>query len=227
MKSSLSAGLASIVCAMSITACVEDKVFPSSTPKAPPTDTSTAGFLPADSIVAGSLVVNEFIAKGCSNTTPNCEISNYAATESENGKWFEIYNRHSKPIKLEAGKWFFSDSPTDKAKFKVSEDGVNVPARGYSVVFCDRKGTRTANGWHSNFSLASTAGSIAIHYNKDAANTDTSKFLKVDLMSYAAINSDVEGYDGALDHTAWGRLEGGGGLPFKKCSQPTPGAKNK
>jgi hypothetical protein len=226
MKFSQFAVLAGIISAMSITACVEDKVFPSGTPKPPPVDTSTTGFLPVDSIVAGSLVVNEFIAKGCSGTEPNCAISNYMATESENGKWFEIYNRHSKPIKLEAGKWFFSDSPTDPAKFMVSENGVNVPAKGYSIMFCDSKGNRTARGWHTSFSLSSTAESITIHYNKDATNTDTTKFLTVDFISYAAVGGEVEGYDGALSHISWGRLDNGG-LPLKQCSTPTPGEKNR
>jgi hypothetical protein len=225
MKSSLFAGLAAIVCLVSITACVEDKVFPNSSPKIP-TDTTTSGFLPADSIVAGSLVVNEFISKGCSGTEPNCAITNYLATESENGKWFEIYNRHNKAIKLEAGKWFFSDSPSDPAKFMVTEDGINVPAKGYSLIFCDSKGNKGIKGWHSSFSLSSTAESITIHYNKDAANTDTTKFLTVDFISYSAVDGDVQGYDGALSHISWGRL-GSGALPLKQCTTPTPGEKNK
>ena len=134
----------------------------------------------------------------------------------------------SKPILLKEGFWFFADSIGDVDKFKVKGSNITVPALGYMFVCADNGDAQYPSGiYHTNFSLSSDSGAIAIYYNADTSNTDPSKYLLVDGIRYSSTGfGNVPDYSSSERHISYGRATNRYTPLLTKLVSPTPGAAN-
>ncbi len=114
----------------------------------------------------GDLVITEFMA------------SNNGVVEDQEGDspdWVEIYNGTAAPISLDG--YFLTDSVSLPTRWAFPT-GVTIPAGGYKLVFASGKATRIppppATELHTNFSLASDAGYLAL--TKSAGATVVSSY---------------------------------------------------
>jgi hypothetical protein len=99
---------------------------------------------------APSLFISEFMADN--KNTMNDE-------DGDSSDWIEIANSDSEPASLTG--WYLTDDPTNPTKWAFPE--VDVPARGFIVVFASGKNRAGASGkLHTNFKLASTGGYLAL-----------------------------------------------------------------
>ena len=99
---------------------------------------------------APSLFISEFMADN--KNTMNDE-------DGDSSDWIEIANSDSEPASLTG--WYLTDDPTNPTKWAFPE--VDVPARGFIVVFASGKNRADASGkLHTNFKLASTGGYLAL-----------------------------------------------------------------
>ena len=173
-----------------ICACTKDRSF--TTPAA------VNGPGGRDSIVAGTLVVNEFEAKGS-------QFDNDLTLGSD---WFEIYNTTNDTITLKAGRWFVTDSLADNEKYELPLSVINP--KGFLTVWCDSRDTVTATAIHTSFGLSSSGEQIGLFYKQD---NDT--LLEVNNYTFGAQQSAI----------SFGRLPDGS-ANWSSFNAPTPGASN-
>ena len=214
--------LPALVIAASLGACVKDRPLPY---KGPTTDTTK---LAGDTIQAGSLILNEFVAKACPGATPpamavQCVPGNYPTSASFNGKWFELHNTTNSTIVLEEGKWFFTDSLGMPSKWRVRSSADTIPAKGYTYICADNLNSFAGGVWHTSFSLSSNGGAIGVFYRKDTTNGNPSSYIKVDALSYPA---DVNGYNAATRNASYGRANNSRADAYTALATPSPGLAN-
>ena len=115
-------------------------------------DTKTPG-APNDGSppVAGSLIINEFMASNDNIPVPG-----------DNGDfpdWIEIYNTGDTPIDM--GGWYATDDLDDIVQYQLPSDDpelTTVPAKGYLILYCDGLG----EGLHTSFKLSSGGEAVGI-----------------------------------------------------------------
>ncbi len=122
-------------------------------------------------IKAGSLFINEFVAKGSTNVNENGTYED----------WIEIYNPNSYNLNMAAGHWFVTDDLSDPGKFELPP--LTLASHGFLLIWCDGQ---TGNDIHADFKLSSGGESIGIFY-KDSTN----QFVTVDSLNFGAQNDGV------------------------------------
>jgi hypothetical protein len=158
--------------------------------------------------VAGSLVINEFMASNDSWAIPGEDAS---ATFPD---WVEIYNTGDTPIDM--GGWYATDALDDIVKYQLPTDKpdlTTVPAHGYLILMCDGLG----EGLHTNFKLS--GGGEAIGISEDGVTFEGYEYCDTgcDLQNPGTDNSTGRDGDG---NATWKVFEKG------SSSEPTPGASN-
>lgn len=159
--------------------------------------------------VAGSLMINEFMASNDSWSIPGEDPS---ATFPD---WIEIYNTGDTPIDM--GGWFVSDALDDIGQYQLPTDKpelTTVPAKGYLVLLCDG----LEDGLHTNFKLSSSGEDVCI--SEDGINiTEGYSYCDTgcDIPNPGGDNSTGRNGDG---NAAWFVYEIG------SSRQPSPGAAN-
>jgi len=101
--------------------------------------------------VAGTLVINEFMASNDSWNVPG--------DNGDQPDWIEIYNTGETAIDM--GGWYVSDALDDIVKYQLPTDNpglTTVPAYGFLVLICDGVG----EGLHTSFKLSSGGEDIVI-----------------------------------------------------------------
>ena len=208
------------------TACIKDKDLPQTIVN----EVLDSSKIDSLTIGQNSLIINEFVAKGCKSTdAPPCITSpTYTTTGSANGKWFELKNMMTRPLTLEEGHWYFSDTLGTVTKFKVIGSSVSIQSKGFAIVCADNQNmVDSKNIIHTNFSLNSDSGAIAIYYNADTSNHDLSKFIRVNKVRYSfARVYDVNGYSNAVRHKSYGRSLNRNTYPLVPLDSATPGRAN-
>jgi hypothetical protein len=154
---------------------------------------STVAESPLDT---GGPVISEFCA------------DNEDVIEDENGDssdWIEIFNGSATPANLSG--WFLTDSPALRDRWALPD--VTVPAYGYLIVYASGKNrVDPAYPLHANFSLAKTAGYLAL--------------VKPDTSPASEFN-----YGGQVADVTYGLLgDGTGGHTYGYLETPTPGTTN-
>lgn len=158
--------------------------------------------------VAGTLVINEFMASNDSWDVPG--------DNGDQPDWIEIYNTGNTPIDM--GGWYASDALDTPDKYQLPTNNATlttVPAHGFLVLICDGLG----EGLHTNFKLSGGGEDVAI--SKDGVNIiDGGSYCDTgcDLQNPGTDNSTGRDGDGAA---TW--------VVFQKDSsrEPTPGTSNK
>ncbi|MEO8150891.1 MAG: lamin tail domain-containing protein [Bacteroidia bacterium] len=188
-------GFAFIGLVLMISACTTDKNTP-----VPIAANGPGG---KDNIIAGTLVINEFEARGSRFFNELILPGN-----PEGGSdWIEIYNTTNDTITLEKGKWFLTDSLPDADLFQLPECKINP--KDYLVVWCDSKDT-TITQIHSNFSLNKNGEDIGLFY-KDA------KGVLKQIDGFTFHFQQVDGSKGRFPD---------GSANLKSFDNPTPGTSN-
>jgi hypothetical protein len=126
--------------------CTKDRTFD------PPAPSEPQGG--ADSIINGTLRINEFMAKGSA-------FFNELDPIPGDNDWLELFNTTNDTIHLASGEWFLTDDFTDSTMFELP-DTLILP-RGFLTVHCDEQDT-TITQIHSNFKLSSSGDNIGLYY---------------------------------------------------------------
>ena len=120
------------------------------------------------SIIASGLraqiVINEY---SCSNL--NGPTDAYGQRED----WIELYNTTGAPISL-AG-YYLSDKSTDLLKWPIPSG--NIPANGFTMVYCSGRNTVNGTQLHPNFKLTQTDGEWIILSNPSGTVMDSIKIV--------------------------------------------------
>jgi len=106
--------------------------------------------------IAGTLVINEFMASNDSWSIPGEDPSALAPD------WIEIYNTGDTPIDM--GGWYASDDIADLIQWQLPTDQpelTTIPAQGFLILICD--GLDNSDGaLHTNFKLSGGGEDIVI-----------------------------------------------------------------
>ncbi len=159
--------------------------------------------------VAGTLVINEFMASNDSWSIPGEDPS---ATFPD---WIEIYNTGETAIDM--GGWYVTDDLDDPAKYQLPKDdpsSTTVPGHGYLIIICDGIG----EGIHTDFKLSGGGESVGISENGTEIKEGYT-YCNTGCDLGAPPTDDSMGRDGD-GNAAW--------IVFKKDSSrpPTPGSSN-
>jgi Lamin Tail Domain len=176
--------------------CTKDRIFPASS--IPPDNDTIIGPGSKDSIVYGSLVINEFEASGST-------FDNELMTGSD---WFEIYNTTNDTITLEQDKWFVTDKLSDSVQYTLPPWTLNP--KSFLVVWCDSQDT-VITQIHTNFNLSAGGEQIGLFYKRPSDDT----VIPVDTLTYGAQNSGQ----------SYGRHPDGSNN-WQYFPTPTPGSSN-
>lgn len=179
-----------LVASAAVSSCIKDRIFP-----IPPPVTGPGN---KDSIVAGTLVINEFMASG---STFNNELAN-------GSDWIEIYNTTNDTITLAKNKWYITDSVGDPLKFIMPEWTINP--KSYLIVWCDDFDT-VITQIHSNFKLSSSGEQLGLFYKSPPSDS--------------LITIDAYTYGNQVSGLSFGRLPDGANN-WTSFSNPTPGNPN-
>ncbi|MDD3430850.1 MAG: lamin tail domain-containing protein [Bacteroidales bacterium] len=96
---------------------------------------------------SAQLFINEILA---SNSMVNADPAS-----GEYSDWLELYNAGNTAVNLNG--YYLTDNLNEPEKWQISEN-VNVPARGYLLIWCDDIGS----GLHSNFKLSASGEEIGL-----------------------------------------------------------------
>ena len=140
-----------------------------------------------------SVRINEILASNASINTDR--YGKYS-------DWIELVNLGNAPISLEG--FFITDDPAEPTKWTFPS--VNIPAKGYLLVWASKKDKYIDGELHANFKLSSGGEFVGLY---DPAGS------VIDTMTFGEQQTDV----------SYGRLPDGIGS-FQFISSPTPGAKN-
>ncbi len=159
--------------------------------------------------VAGSLVINEFMASNDSWSIPGEDPS---ATFPD---WIEIYNTGDTPIDM--GGWYATDDLTDLVQYQLPTDNpalTTIPAHGFLILYCDGLG----EGLHTSFKLGSGGEDVGISMD-GVTVTDGYSYCDTgcDVLNPGTDNSSGRDGDG---NAAWFVFEMG------SSREPSPGAAN-
>lgn len=140
--------------------------------------------------VAGTLVINEFMASNDSWSIPGEEPG------AEFPDWIEIYNTGDTPIDM--GGWYASDDLTDLMQWQLPADDptlTTVPAHGYLILICDGLDVDL----HTSFKLGSGGEDVIISQDGVTVN-DGGSYCDIgcDLPNPGTDNSAGRDGDGAL-----------------------------
>lgn len=180
-----------------ISSCLKDRSFAPPSPIGP-------GPGGKDSIVFGTLVINEFQARG--STFYNELVP--PGTPGGGSDWIEIFNTTYDTILLEADRWYITDSLGNNKKYKLPE--VTINPRGYLVVWADNFDT-VITQIHTNFALNKDGEDIGLFYQRPSDNI----IIPVDTLTFGPQQSGV----------SFGRLPDGSSN-WSIFSNPTPGGPN-
>lgn len=95
------------------------------------------------------IVVNEFLADNA-GVTPD--------PAGENDDWVELYNNTGSPILLTG--FYMTDDMTNPTKWRMTDENVIIPAKGFLVVWCDDDAGQ--DGVHASFKLSKGGEFIGI-----------------------------------------------------------------
>jgi hypothetical protein len=110
---------------------------------------SNAPFLVLDSLQAGDLVINEFMADNQNTAAdPNGEFDD----------WIELYNNTSSPISLQY--FFLTDDKNDPTKWAFPD--TSIGAQAYLIIWADNDTLQL--GLHAHFRLGSTGDFLWLGY---------------------------------------------------------------
>ncbi|MBL7930137.1 MAG: hypothetical protein JNL47_11785 [Bacteroidia bacterium] len=180
-----------------LSSCLKDRSF------APP---EPAGPGPGgkDSIVYGTLVVNEFLARG--STFYNELVP--PGTIGGGADWIEIFNTTYDTILMEANRWYITDSLGDNKKYELPELAINP--RSFLIVWADGFDT-VITQIHASFGLNKDGEDLALFYKRPADDV----IIPIDTLTFGMQQSGV----------SFGRLPDGS-TNWSFFSSPTPGSAN-
>lgn len=146
----------------------------------------------------GSIVINEFVAKGSAN------INEFGSTED----WIELYNNTQQTIQIESNELYITDDYS-VAPLNYALPAISLAPNSFILVWADKMDT-VADEIHANFKLSSSGESIGLFLNRNGStitlDTITYPLQTIDGVSNARIP------DGSNN---WGIL-----------NTPTPNASN-
>jgi hypothetical protein len=184
------AGLIFLFVIVIISSCTKDRLF-----SVAPAPTGPGG---NDSIVFGTLLVNEFEASGST-------FDNELITGSD---WFEIYNTTNDTITLDQDRWFVTDKLSDSTQYTLPAQTINPKA--FLVVWCDSQDT-VITQIHSNFNLSSAGEEIGLFYKRPSDD----QIIPIDTLSYP-VQTGGQSYGRNPD----------GANSWQYFTSPTPGSSN-
>ncbi len=127
----------------------------------------------------GSIVINEFVAKGSAN------INEFGTAED----WVELYNNTQKTIQIGSNELFLTDDYSGNP-LQYALPAMSIGPNSYVMVWADQMDT-VANAIHANFKLSSSGESIGAFLVKDGITTTldtiTYELQTVDAVSNARI----------------------------------------
>jgi hypothetical protein len=179
------------------TSCLKDRSFPPPAPVGP-------GPGGKDSIVYGTIVVNELMARG--STFYNELVP--PGTPGGGSDWIEIFNSTYDTILMEANRWFVTDSLGDSARYKLPE--ININPRSYLIIWADGFDT-VITQIHTNFGLNKDGEDLGLFYKRPADDL----IIPIDTLTFGQQQSGV----------SFGRLPDGS-TNWSFFTSPTPGSAN-
>ena len=180
-----------IIILFSLISCTKDREFTAPLVIIPP----------SDSIVPGSLLINEFIASGSVNSSTDFGIPS---------DWIELYNPGNDTLKLKASDWIISDSVEvgQNDEYQFTKDTIVLPKQ-FLMIWCDSRDT-VITEIHTPFNLSAGGEAIGLFY-KDSSG------------AYITIDSHTFGQQ--TSGKSSGRIPDGGPWSLQTLN-PTPGAPN-
>lgn len=173
---------------ISFSSCTKDRLY------APEENNSNN---PAE-VGFGSIVINEFVAKGSANT------NEFGSSED----WIELYNNTQQTIQIGTNELYITDDYSgDPLQYVLP--AMNITPSSYVLVWADQMDT-VANAIHANFKLSSSGESIGVFLVKNGT-TITLDTITYQLQTVNAV-SNARIPDGTNN---WGVL-----------TTPTPNASN-
>ncbi len=151
------------------------------------------GWIPGHAQIP-SIRVNEILA---SNATINTD------RYGKYSDWIELVNLGAIPISLEG--FFITDDPGEPTKWTFPS--VEIPAKGYLLVWASKKDKYIDGELHTNFKLSSGGEFVGL-YDPTGSVVDT--------VTFGEQQTDI----------SYGRMPDGTG-PFQSMNEPTPCGKNK
>ena len=141
------------------------------------------GFFIATSGIKAELIISEFLANNKSSLKDE---------DGERGDWIEIHNPES--IEAELTGYSLTDDPETPQKWTFPA-GTSLPANGRIIVFSSGKNRLEANRLHTNFSIATSGGSLQL---SNAAGQIVSEFKDYPQqrsdISYGIENNGTKGF---------------------------------
>ncbi len=185
------------VLAAFLSSCLKDRDFPPPAPTGP-------GPGGKDSIIYGTLVVNEFLARG--STFYNELVP--PGTPGGGADWIEIFNTTYDTILMEANRWYITDTLGDNKKYKLPE--ITINPRSYLVVWADDFDT-VITQIHTNFGLSKDGEDLGLFYKRPSDDV----IIPIDTLTFGLQQSGV----------SFGRLPDGSSN-WSFFTSPTPGGAN-
>jgi hypothetical protein len=141
------------------------------------------GFFIATSGIKAELIISEFLANNKSSLKDE---------DGEPGDWIEIHNPES--IEADLTGYSLTDDPETPQKWTFPA-GTSLPANGRIIVFSSGKNRLEANRLHTNFSIATSGGSLQL---SNAAGQIVSEFKDYPQqrsdISYGIENNGTKGF---------------------------------
>ena len=154
----------------------------------------------------GQIVINEY---SCSNVNGPTDAFN------EREDWIELLNTTAAPIDLTG--FFLSDNSTNLTKWEIPSG--TIPANGFIMVYCSKRGLVTANQLHPDFQLHQTQGEWIILANPTGAVVDSLKIVNRTKANHSVGRSSNGAPDWRLFTTPTPNANNTGGINFYT---PTP-----
>jgi len=162
---------------------------------------ATNPVIPSDSIGAGSLLINEFVATGSVNASNDFGIPS---------DWIELYNPGNDTLHLVATNWVISDSIKlgQNDQYQFTKDTFILPKK-FLMIWCDSRDT-VITEIHTPFNLSASGEAIGLFYKDNNGN-----YITIDSYTFGQQTSGKSS----------GRIPDGGNWS-SQILNPTPGAPN-
>jgi len=163
-----------VACIFIFTACLKDRVFP----PAPIPEGSNAN------LKAGFIKINEI-------------QNNFDSTKGDIADWVEIYNTTDSTLILEPGRFWMTESKTNKFKYTPVRR-YSIPAKSFFLVYFENNGLDSSPDYITNItgSLSSNGEFAGFYFLGN--NNDT---ITLDTVSFPASNGQNETYGRLPDAT--------------------------